>query len=449
MTTTTALRYQGYSQRDVPLEDPELTHVGPGTPCGEYIRRAWQPVIMSSEISDLPVPVRMLGEDLVVFRDGTGEVGLLHRHCMHRGASLEYGIIMDHGIKCCYHGWHYGVDGSIIDLPSEPADSPIRTRFAQGAYPVVEHQGIVFAYLGPPAQQPEFPVYDTMCVDGVEAVAFSISTPCNWLQVYENTQDPIHVLHLHTRSSGVQFGVASGVTQEIDYRETPLGMMNVQARRVGDNLWCRTVDTILPNGNQTGAIWEEADEEKTFLRCAMLRWMVPVDDTHTVCIGWRFFSKELDPEGMGDRSAVGKESIDFIGQTQGRDREVAQRQPGDFEAQVSQRDIAVHSLEHRATSDRGVVMLRGLVREGIRAVRAGGDLPRPDHSPVSTFTQDTIHRFPLGPEVPVGSEAEQTILTRFGASVGEVVVASNGEPPEVRRTTIKAACDRDFATPGS
>ena len=124
------------------------------------------------------------------------------------------------------------------------------------------------------------------------------------------------MLHLHSRSSGDQFGAASGVDQEIDYKTTALGMINVQSRRVGDRVWVRTTDSILPNCNQTGAIWEEADEEKYFNRCSILRWIVPVNNTCTRTIGWRFFSKDLDPQGLGDKDIVGKESIDFIGQTE-------------------------------------------------------------------------------------------------------------------------------------
>src|SRR4051794_16544694 len=97
--------FDAYYRRDVPPEDDELTHVGPGTPCGEYFRRFWQPVRLSSDVKDLPVSVRVLGEDLVLFRDGQGRVGLLPLHCSHRGTSLEFGTIERAGIRCCYHGW--------------------------------------------------------------------------------------------------------------------------------------------------------------------------------------------------------------------------------------------------------------------------------------------------------------------------------------------------------
>ena len=103
--------YGGYLHNEVPEADEELTHVGPGTPCGEYLRRFWHPVVRSDELKDLPVRIRILGEDLVVFRDQSGRVGLLELHCPHRGTSLEFGIICETGIRCCYHFWRIDVDG--------------------------------------------------------------------------------------------------------------------------------------------------------------------------------------------------------------------------------------------------------------------------------------------------------------------------------------------------
>ena len=229
--------FQGYHQIRNAREDAELTHVDRGTPCGEYLRRYWQPVAMSEELGALPLAVRVLGEDLVLFRDGSGRPGLLHLHCAHRGASLEYGIVAERGIICCYHGWHYDIDGTILRAGSEPPDSPICRNVVQGAYPVDEHHGLLFAYLGPPEERPPFAVFDTERMPDTTRKPFSLTTPCNWLQIYENTQDPIHVLHLHARSSGVQFGAASGIDQVIEYQDTPLGMMNVQTRQVGEHVW--------------------------------------------------------------------------------------------------------------------------------------------------------------------------------------------------------------------
>jgi nitrite reductase/ring-hydroxylating ferredoxin subunit len=104
--------FDGYHRRAVPAPDPELTQVGPGTPAGEYLRRFWQPVAFARDLTGPPLRVRVLGEDLVVFRDGGGRVGVLHLHCAHRGTSLEFGIPLERGIRCCYHGWVYDVDAA-------------------------------------------------------------------------------------------------------------------------------------------------------------------------------------------------------------------------------------------------------------------------------------------------------------------------------------------------
>src|SRR6201997_129419 len=146
--------YSGYYHRGLPAVDEELTRVGPGTPCGEYLRRFWQPVIQSSELGQLPRRLRILGEDLVAYRDKSGTIGLLELHCPHRGTSLEFGLIGDRGIRCCYHGWLFDCDGTILETPGEPADSTLKDRLFHGAYPVHEKGGIVFAYMGPPAEQP-------------------------------------------------------------------------------------------------------------------------------------------------------------------------------------------------------------------------------------------------------------------------------------------------------
>ena len=176
MQVTTSV-YTGYEKRAAPEPDRELTAVGPTTPCGEWMRRAWQPIAMTSEVDDLPIALRVLGEDLVLFRDKSGRLGLLHKHCSHRGASLEYGVIMEQGISCCYHGWHFDVDGRILDTPAEPPESQIKHRLRHGAYPVEEMDGLIFAWMGPPDAMTPLPIYDTWRINGTMAVPF-----------YENTQ---------------------------------------------------------------------------------------------------------------------------------------------------------------------------------------------------------------------------------------------------------------------
>ena len=128
--------YTGYEQTGLPDEDAELTHVMPGSPGGEYLRRFWHPVALESEVTDIALPLRILGEDLVLFRALDGSYGLLHRRCAHRGASLEYGRCEQRGLRCCYHGWLFAADGELLEAPGEPPDTPLLRNVRQDAYAV-------------------------------------------------------------------------------------------------------------------------------------------------------------------------------------------------------------------------------------------------------------------------------------------------------------------------
>ena len=132
----------------IPEIDPELTRVGPGTPCGELMRRYWQPVCLSRDLGELPKRIRILGEDFVAFRDGEGRPGLLFFRCSHRGTSLEYGRIEGQGLRCCYHGWLYDVEGNILDMPLEPPESAVKDHLKHPCYPVQEFGGLVFRLHG-------------------------------------------------------------------------------------------------------------------------------------------------------------------------------------------------------------------------------------------------------------------------------------------------------------
>ena len=437
--------FGGYLKRHGVSEDTELTHVEPGTPGGEYLRRFWQPVALSEELGELPIPVRMLGEDLVLFRTAKGELGLLERHCSHRGSSLEFGICSDAGIRCCYHGWHYAIDGTILETPNDPA-SGIKDRICHPAYPVEEHAGIIFAYMGPPDECPNFPKLDTWDEDGNELIPFSLHYPCNWLQVIENTMDPVHSVFLHTRISGVQFAESWGQLPEVDYVETPLGVMNVNMRRWKDMVWLRTTEIITPNINQAGGLYEPAESEKTLARVSLTRWMRPVDSTNTLVIGWRHVNDRVDP-GMGVPDDIGLEKIDFVGQTKGRDYQEAQREPGDFEAIVYQRPIAIHALENLCGSDRGVALLRRVLRRNIRAIADGKRLESPiltSDGPHGTFTQDTIREIPATGEAD--DEQDRALLREVGTIGSADLIDSFGLDPEARAQRIDAAL-RPFKQP--
>ena len=404
--------YGAYFHRDLPKEDEELTHVGPGTPCGEYLRRFWQPVAISAELNDVPKHIRIMGEDLVVFRDGSGGVGLLELHCPHRGTSLEFAQISQKGIRCCYHGWLMDVDGKILETPGEPADSTLKERLRHGAYPVLEYKGLVFAYVGPPDKKPAFPIYDVFEMPGrVPDAGDSFIQPCNWVQVKENSMDPAHLLFLHTIGSEVQ--VAEEVAQDVqvasewEYLETPIGMLYIDTRRIGDNAWVRIADYMVPTAHQFPPSGQLKKEEDFYGRPESVIWAVPVDDTNTMTMRlWHM------PEGKKRAPGPG------FGQTADRPYEDRQRSPGDHDAQVGQRPIAIHGLEHLATSDRGIIMFRNLVRRGIRAVQNGEDpkgVAQRAGEVIPTYCSDTIR--PIPPATT--PEADRQLLRDTGRQVAE------------------------------
>jgi nitrite reductase/ring-hydroxylating ferredoxin subunit len=399
MATTRApylkARYSGYHHRQVPREDAALTHVGPDTPCGEYLRRFWQPICYTDDLKDLPLALKILGEELVVFRDGSGAIGLLERHCPHRGTSLEFGLVGAKGIRCCYHGWLFDVDGTILETPGEPANSTIRHKLCHGAYPVHEAYGMVFAYMGPPDQMPAFPTYDSFKRPGYRMIpGQKYFYPCNWLQILENTMDAVHTAFLHTIVSGAVFTDEFGVLPELEFAETPVGIIYIATRRVGDNIWARMVENVLPNLQQVAPIWETGQQPHPFSGPMMSRWIVPLDDTNTMLIEFRHVSETdgvVTPAWWADRGIM------LPGQLGADTYEASQRQPGDFEAQVSQRPVAVHGLEHLGTTDRGISIFRNQIRAGIRAVKAGREpvgLFRDGGGIIPTYCNDTVVRVP-------------------------------------------------------
>ena len=376
--------FSGYYKRDFPGEDAEITRTDAGTPLGEYMRRFWQPVCLSEQLTDVPHCIRIMGEDLVAFRDRSGEVGVLHRHCCHRGASLEYGIIQKTGIRCCYHGFHFAVDGTILEVPGEPDNGArLARQISQGAYPAFERDGLVFAYMGPPEHRPAFPDYDAFEKLGdTRLLPFTNVFPCNWLQVMDNIADQMHTYHLHNPASlydgpisdEVDLGsytLASFATLPVmDYIQVRdgTGMVFIAGRRVSDErVWVRMNDLILPNITQHAYLFEDGAERRLWHRVHMSRWYVPVDDTNSIIFGWRMFGHDIDPKQLGDESRMGWDDNDFLeGQVGNRSYREGQLLPGDWEAVSSQRAIAIHALENPTGGDVGVYMNRKLLRRALR-----------------------------------------------------------------------------------
>jgi phenylpropionate dioxygenase-like ring-hydroxylating dioxygenase large terminal subunit len=429
--------YGAYLHRGLPAEDIEITHVTPNSPCGEYLRRFWQPVAFSDELRELPKRIKILDEDLVVFRDGQKRVGVLQLHCCHRGSSLEFGRIAQQGIRCCYHGWHFDIDGTILETPGEPQDSRIKERLYQGAYPALEYGGLVFAYMGPPDRKPPFPILDTYILPGFRLVpTVKNILPCNWLQAKENSMDPVHTTFLHTRVSGVQFTQAYEDVGALDWMETPVGLIYIHTRRYKDNVWVHMNDFIPPNIHQFPPTWEDAEREKRFQRPMITLWNVPIDNTTTMNIGFRHINENMSEEERTRlKSQQNSLEGEGFGQNGNRPYEERQRVPGDFDAQVSQRPIAVHALEHQGSTDRGIVMLRKILREGARDVAAGRDpkfLSRREGDVHLTYSNDTILRIPQRPT----PEEDLKLLFETGRKIAQEFLESH--PDKALASAAKA-----------
>ncbi len=415
--------YAGYCLRDIPEEDPELTHTGPGTPMGEHLRHFWQPVCLSENLTDLPHAIRIMGEDLVAYRDKSGQVGVLHRHCSHRGTSLEYGIVSERGIRCCYHGWLFDADGTILETPGEPPNSKLKDSFLHGAYPALEKGGLVFAYMGPAELQPDFPEFDGYDLWDNRLKGFSIHFPCNWLQVTDNYMDPIHGVFLHSRYNGIHLTPAWDEIPVPQYFEVGDGedVIYASVRRTSPEMvWLRCNHAIGPNIGEAGTVWEQGKSESYFLRVGNTRWMMPIDDENSVMLGWAHLNERLDPDRNRDESMIGHNRIDFDAQVARDTYEEQQRNPGDWEAIVGQRRIARHGLEHPGATDEGVQMRRRQMRQAIRG-EIPGALPKPagqNDGPILTYTHDTVLRIPERSSEP----EDRKLLFDVGTRLTEVML---------------------------
>jgi len=389
--------YAGYETRLSEHPDEELTQVGPETPCGEYLRRFWHPANLTNDLCDLPVALKILGEELVLFRDLSGTLGLVHKRCPHRQASLEYGKCEEHGIRCCYHGWHFDTDGKLLDAPGQPENlsDRLKLRIKLGAYPVVEYKGLIFSYMGPIAEMPEFPVFDSMEFEKMEMVPYKAPFRCNWLQVLDAILDPLHTSFLHSNIGRVQFSEGFGEVGQMDFFERDVWMLGVNTRRVGENVWFRVNELVLPNFTQAGSAFAaDGTQRRLYGRSSFTRWVVPVDDENTLALAWANFGERGDPPEWN--TPEGPELIEQ-GEVFDRTYEERQRSPGDAEATEGMGRITVHKNENLVSSDRGITLMRKRLREQIRAVQNGETPARAsvaNSGLIPTYGGDTVLRIP-------------------------------------------------------
>jgi 5,5'-dehydrodivanillate O-demethylase oxygenase subunit len=388
-------------------ENALLTHVGPGTPAGEWLRRYWHPIAISERWDGVktlwqcdepveykrrwgtvasygeqlgtfkgqPTPVRILGEDLVLFRDTSGNLGLIGLRCPHRGASFEYGRVRREGIECCYHGWLFDVAGNCLAQPAEPADSSFKDRVKHLAYPVREMGGFIWAYLGP-GEPPILPKLDVVArEDGVRACENFGLWPCNYFQVLENSPDTTHTGILHAGTGGERSDIWGHEIPHVIWSEDEYGILCVAER----SNFKRSAHIIMPTINRLPQPWP-GGKFKWPRHSAIFR--TPVDDTHTLILSAVFTpfvdgrAPELPPGCTFDITA-----------------QLHVHRLQDLQAIVSQDEIFDRQQERLGASDRGVIMLRQMIRDGIEAVQRGEDPPcvwrTPDRDHLLDFT-DTV-----------------------------------------------------------
>jgi 5,5'-dehydrodivanillate O-demethylase oxygenase subunit len=346
-------------------DNDKLTRVGPGTPMGEVLRRYWHPIAAVADLEDRPIkPVRLMGEDLVLYRDRSGHYGLLDRHCPHRRADLSYGYLEAPGLRCSYHGWLYDHTGRCRAQPYEDVANPgggFEDRIRIKAYRVAAKAGMLWAYLGPdPA--PLVPTWEPFTWrNGFVQIVYA-DVACNWLQCQENSCDPVHFEWLHANFEPGSRGDAAEYAPRhlrIDVEEFEWGLNYRRIREDTDErhpLWTIGRVGLHPNCLFTGDHFE---------------WRVPVDDENTWSITWAFekVPKEREPyvqeripywHGPVRDPSTGRWITSHV-------------MNQDFVAWMGQGVIADRTKEHLGRSDRGVVLLRRRLMRDIERVGRGED----------------------------------------------------------------------------
>ena len=372
------------------ITNAEVPRVGADTLAGKWLRRYWMAVGTVRDLHDIPQAVRVLGEDLVLFRDGKGEIGLLGQHCAHRGASLEYGDIENAGIRCPYHGWLYNVSGKCLEQPSEESGRVFSAKVKQISYPVRELGGLIFAYMGPePSNPPPLPNYSPL-VDhgGMRFIEPIRHFDYNWFNFYENSADPCHVWILHGESAygdqtwGNKF-FSRADPPEFDAVETQYGLKIVMSKATPEQ-GVEFVDemslgfpSILQIGD-TDLVHAKVDPQKALEDKAdyeHFMFLTPKNDHSFMMFTVDYY--------VGDDPLF----FDKLADMRRKEEPTDVRKPYDkrplmpFRGNVRKEDIVTQGTqkllgerdEHLGTSDRGVIKLRNLVREAIKRNAAGED----------------------------------------------------------------------------
>jgi phthalate 4,5-dioxygenase oxygenase subunit len=386
-------------------EDNErLVRVGRGMPAGELFRRDWQPACLSTELAEpdsAPVRVRLLGEDLVAFRDSNGRIGLIDAYCAHRRAPLFFGRNEECGLRCVYHGWKYDVDGHCVDLPSEPLSSPMKAMVRITAYPTIEKAGIVWAYLGPKDKMPEPPDYEWIRAPATHRYVSKTYEACNYLQALEGGLDTAHSSYLHNLTLGDTAPLRQrDRAPRLEVERTDYGYHYVSTRDAGaDGSYVRLYHYVMPFQQMRGGrhgLMGRNDVPKLDGHL----W-VPIDDEQTNVYNWGYsadpdvaISDEL-AEAFEHHSGRGKDDLipgtfqlkrnpsnDYLIDRQAQRTSSFTGIDGvntqDFAIQEGMGPIVDRSKEYLGSTDRAIATLRRMLLDATAAVERGDAAPGAD-----------------------------------------------------------------------
>ncbi len=346
-------------------ENERFTQVGPGTPMGNLLRRYWHPIAAVAELTDNPLkPVRILGENLILYRDGQGVLGLIDRQCCHRRADLAYGIVEDCGLRCHYHGWLFNHEGRCLEQPFEDeanAEANFKDKIRIKSYPVAALAGMIWAYMGPdPA--PLVPNWEPFTWDnGFRQIVFA-DVPCNWFQCQENSCDPIHFEWMHRNWASRLKNKEAGYGPrhlKVEFDEVEFGHVYRRIREDTDDdnqHWTVGVMALWPNAFFVGD---------------HIEWRVPIDDENTLSVTWSFVRvpKEQEPY-------VQEEIPYWHGPVKDPDTGrwiTSHVMNQDFVAWVGQGKIADRTQEHLGKSDGGIIKMRRAFKKAMEVVESGGE----------------------------------------------------------------------------
>ncbi len=410
-------------------DNERITHVGPGTPGGALFRRYWLPAALSEELpgnDEAPIRTRILGEDLIAFRDSDGVVGIVDAFCPHRRAPMFFGRNEECGLRCVYHGWKFDRDGTCVDMPSEPADSLFKTKVTIAAYPTHEAGGLVWVYMGARETMPPPPDYEFMRAPTTHRFMGKHVQDCNYLQALEGALDSSHATILHNMDVGNLEWLADydRTVPRMAVHTTDYGYMYTGIRHVDQKQWIRAYQYVMPttqfrgrvDGLLGGNIRYIGDEQVPTINGHV--W-TPIDDRTTASYNFMYSYSPDQPLSMA--GVMDQEVKDGRGpENQLADYRLKRNLSNDYlidrEKQktstfagiegVNTQDIALQegmgpildrSREHLGTTDRAIIVMRQLMLEAVSEVEAG-NAPRGSNPATYRTVRALDHMIPEGLE---------------------------------------------------